>query len=165
MNSMNEPTVISEKVLDKVFPGVGKYAFQRSVGWRERAKRVLALIKFLRGMGDVYLVSRQMEKDDLFFFLAQEKGCRRMPAPSTSQMSSCVENLAKSRVTVLLRLDEADPIRRLFEFEVEAGPDGKAPAVLVGPNREIFYKVSYSVQADALVYERPPVAILLPSEL
>jgi hypothetical protein len=112
-------------VLNTIFPDCSSVdenaAFVASVSWRERAKRILMLVKHLRHNGDVWVVSRRaMCPDDLWFFVTAQKS---RPADEAPRQVACRIRLVtkgnsgetKIRVVTVM-LSRHEPPPRLVTF-------------------------------------------------
>jgi hypothetical protein len=77
MNVHSDEVSAAEKTIarfERLFPGAGRFAFDHSVSWPMRAKRILTLIKELRREGDVHItLVRGYGQPNEDFFVAVQK--------------------------------------------------------------------------------------------
>jgi hypothetical protein len=149
------------EVLKTVFPEDGNSAFAEPLTWKERAKRIMALIKFLRREGDVYIVSRRAMKPERYFFVAEEK--RAVPAPPVSEVA-CKNTGELPRVpSVKVVLIERLPyggvggdIKR-SGLEVPLTSQNTIPTSLIYQGK-LYFRHNPQPGSDAVIYESVPEA-------
>jgi len=129
----HEQVMVEEiDLLNSLFPGqVGRQAFEKGISWRERARRILALVKRLREAGDVYVVSRRTSQPDQWFYVAERKPKEsNNPVPCCVVLSNAEENISGLVVTIMLPKHELPPARILY--------DGKVYKQLSNPHAYVF---------------------------